>query len=316
MTEQTAMVLAPIAEVRRKLEDREYLTLIKDSLCPKASDLEFKHCMATAHHLGLDPIARQIFFFPVYNSELRRMVWVPVVAVAGLLAIAQRTGEYQGRTAPEWCGQDGKWRDIWLADGPPAAARVSVHRNGFVEPVAGVVMYREYCRRGKDGSPMAQWKTMPAHMLYKCALSQALRHSWSQEMAGDYGIQGVSMPGEPGQFRERSEADEPPKQLPAADIDAVIAAIREAPNPDELNARAQKLKDIEMTEAQREDALDAWKAATGRIGKALGVNVSTKPSENDTKPQETEPAPEHDYGPPAMTDGEAKKAQDTFGFDD
>ena len=311
--------LAPIAEVRAKLEDRQYLQLIKDALTPQASDVEFRVCMATAHHLGLDPLARQIFFIPVFDSKLRREQFVPVVAVAGLLAIAQRTGEYLGRTKPQWCGQDGEWRDLWLADGPPAAAQVGVYRDGFIEATTGVVMFREYCRRTKDGRPMAQWGTQPAHMLFKCALSQALRHSFPQEMAGDYGIQEISMPGEPGRFRTRDDTPQLTDGQAEADdnqgILALIKEVRNAPTLKALDKATQALKDCTLGDSLREAAKNAWVEASERLAKA-----EKKPKKNGKAKAEPEPEPapagEHDYGPPPMTDDQVKAAEASFGFSD
>lgn len=350
MSDTQALVIAPIAEIRAKLADKRYYQLIKDVHCPKASDLEFRHCMATAHHLGLDPIARQIFFIPVFDSRLKREQWVPIVAVAGLLAIAQRTGEYCGRTRPQWCGQNGEWRDVWLDDGPPAAAQVAVYREGYVEPLVGVVMYREYCRRTKDGRPMAQWGTMPAHMLYKCALSQALRTSFPQEMAGDYGVRDVSMPGEPGRFRHR---DDTPQLTDgsAAEADetegilALIKAVRTAGSAKALDKATEALKEFELTDALREVAKQAWVEANERLASKRKKNGKTKakakaePADplKAVAPNETaraakilqaemaemdrKAAGKHDYGPPAWDERQpadaskpADPGQPEFGF--
>jgi phage recombination protein Bet len=330
--------LAPIAEIRGQLDDPQYRQLVKDVICKGATDLEFQHCMAVAWHLGLDPLARQIFFITVYDSKLRREVWVPIVAVAGLLAVAQRTGEYQGRTKPEWCGQDGAWRDVWLADGPPAAAQVGVHRAGNVEPTYGIVTYREYCRRTRDGRPMAQWGVMPAHMLFKCALSQALRHSFSIEMAGDYGVQGLDMPGEPGRFRVKSDkALAEPGEIPVAEI---IEGVRESKDFAELDEMTSMLKGRDLSETERQTALDAWNEARQRITKALESakavvsratkgngkkkkNGKAKAKAEPTPEPEAAPAGEHDYGPPPWDEMQAAEAsaaaeatdQSDFGFD-
>ena len=347
MTDSKAMILAPIRDVRTQLEDRKYRELVKSIHCPNATDLEFEHCMATAWHLGLDPVARQIFFIPVWDSKQRREQWVPVVAVAGLLAVAQRTGEFQGRTRPQWCGQDGAWRDVWLADGPPAAAQVGVWREGFQEPLYGIVLYREYCRRTRDGRPMAQWGTMPSHMIMKCALAQALRHSFSVEMAGDYGVRDVSMPGEPGRFRVRDQTPEP-EALPEHDpVPPIIEAMREAKDTAELDEHTAKLKEHSLTELDRDIARAAWNEAKERIEAAAqpkNVSRETKGNGRKTKKNgktngkakaeptpepDAAPAGEHDYGPPpwdkrdqgdmaATVDepGPPEPEQPGFGFDD
>lgn len=300
--------LAPIAEVRAQLENRQHRQLVKDSLCPNATDLEFEHIMATAWHLGLDPILQQIYFFPVYDSRLRRESWVPVVSIGGLLSIADRTGEYQGRTLPQWCGQDAQWVDVWLADTPPGAAKVGVHRANFVEPLYGIVTYREYCRRRKDGKPMAQWGAMPAHMLFKCALSQALRTAFPREMAGDYGVKDVSMPGEPGRFRIRDTTDEVAEQVEPKqnddDVGWLLGQIQTAQSQTKLDALARKAS--EAPEASRAELRRAWVEAKTRI-------------EAERTEALTEKSGEHHYGPAPMTDAEVAAVesgeQAGFGFD-
>lgn len=302
--ELVAAPLAPIAEVRARLADPQHRQLCKDLYCPGASDLEFAHCMATAHHLGLDPIARQIYFIPVYDSQNRRYQMVPVVSIGGLASIAERTGEYKGRTVPQWCGQDGAWRDIWLPEGPPAAAKVGVRRDGFVEPVYGVVMYREYVRRKKDGNPMAQWGSMPAHMLFKCAFAQALRACFPTEMAGDYGIKDVSMPGESGRFRVRDTTEESTPQLIGAMDDTTAGLLEQMQAVESMTKLEALARQATKAPAEHRPRLrEAWAEAKSRIE---GQAAKPEPSE-------------HDYGPAPMTDAEVKAVesgeQSGFGFD-
>lgn len=310
-TEQTALVhLAPIADVRNKLEDRQYLQLIKDTHCPNATDLEFRHCIATAHHLGLDPTARQIFFIPVWDSRVKREQWVPVVSIDGLRAIAERTGEYEGRTQPRWCGQDAQWVDIWLSDTPPAGARVGVWRKGFKEALYSVATYREFCRRKKDGKPMALWATHPSHMLLKCCEAACLRAAFPREMAGDYGVKDVSLPGEPGRFRVKDTTDEvaesvTAKQLPAADLKQdLLQALAVVESPAKLQALGRAAK--ELPDAARHEVREAWIKAKERLEAAA-------------KQPDLEPNSEHDYGPPSMSESEVHAIeagdQGGFGFD-
>lgn len=126
--------------------------------------------LAYCQRTGLDPVARQIFL----------LQGQAVVSIDGMRLVAQRSGEYRGQVGPQWCGTDGQWQDVWVADGPPAAARVGVLREGFTEAVWGVALWREF------GSNRGQWSKMPGHMLAKVAESHALRKAFPNDLGGLY----------------------------------------------------------------------------------------------------------------------------------
>lgn len=126
---------------------------------------------AICRHTGLDPFKRQIY---AWLDKGRLTIHI---AIGGWRGMAARSGTYNGQTSPEWCGPDGVWRGIWLADEPPAAARVGVYRTGQPEPVYGVVTYREFQRtQARVGAKNPTvWDEKPAHMLATRAEYQALQ---------------------------------------------------------------------------------------------------------------------------------------------
>ena len=147
---------------------------------------EFELFAAICRRTGLDPFARQIYAVKRYDSRQRKDVMQIQTGIDGLRLIAERSQHYAGQTPAEWCGQDGKWVDVWLADGPPAAARVGVIRDDFREPVYAVAKFSSYCATTKDGQPMAMWRTMPEVMIAKCAEALAIRKAFPNDVSGVY----------------------------------------------------------------------------------------------------------------------------------
>jgi phage recombination protein Bet len=138
-----------------------------------AGDLAF--FFHQAQRTGLDPFARQIYMIN------RGGKYGIQTSIDGFRIIAQRSGEYAGQTAPYWCGEDGVWKDVWLANTPPLAAKIGVYRVGFPEPLWAVARWDSYAVLN---NPI--WKKMPDVMLAKCAESLALRKAFPNDLSGLY----------------------------------------------------------------------------------------------------------------------------------
>lgn len=154
--------------------DREQLDLIKATFASGTTDNEFQLFVQTCKRLKLDPFARQAFCVKRGNLAQTQ------VSIDGFRVVAERSGEYEGQTAAQWCGPDGVWRDVWLDKAPPAAARVGVYRRGHREPMYAVARHSSFAQ----SSPT--WTKMPDIMLAKCAEAQALRKAFPQDLSGIY----------------------------------------------------------------------------------------------------------------------------------
>lgn len=161
----------------------DQLNLIRQTVAKGTTPEQFKLFVEVCKYHGLNPFARQIYAV-VRNSKDSNGNYQPQMTIQtsidGYRLIAERSGKYGGQIGPEWCGDDGKWCDVWLADKPPAAARIGVIRKDFQQPTWGVAKYKSYAQ----SSPL--WQKMPDVMLAKCAESLALRKAFPAEMSGIY----------------------------------------------------------------------------------------------------------------------------------
>jgi len=162
---------------------------------PRATVAAFlQQCART----GLDPIARQIYCIE------RAGKWQIQISIDGARLVAQRTGEYRGQTAAQWTGDGIQWFDVWLFDTPPAAARVGVYREGFIEPLYAVARWSSYAvyndvwengRKTNKQTLSSMWAKMPDVMLSKVAEMLALRKAFPQDLSGLYSTEEMEQAG-------------------------------------------------------------------------------------------------------------------------
>jgi phage recombination protein Bet len=193
----------PIDE-RRTLWTEERIQLFKDTFFKGATNSEVALALEVCRHTGLDPFSREIYFVKRFDRRLNRDVMTPQVSIDGFRKKAAETGEYEGQTCPEWCGDDGVWVTVWIKKEAPYAARIGVWRKNFREPCYFVARYREYVQTDKDGVPTTMWHKMPTTMLSKCAESGALRKSFPDKLSGLYTSDEMAQAENPSAGRPRT----------------------------------------------------------------------------------------------------------------
>lgn len=256
----------------------DQIELIKKTICVGASDDELALFAAVCQRTRLDPFARQI-----YGIKRKGRLSIQV-GIDGFRLAAQRTGEADGQGDPLWCGADGKWVDVWLADGPPAAAKVTVWRRGQSHPYVGVARYSEYQQPGND-----LWRVMPAAMLAKCAEALALRKAFPAELSGVYAAE------------EMDQADDPDPQVrqqhrPAATQPQTAALPPASPNTESQIADAKAKLGAAATLQQ---LLEIWQPLPGPVKAAClevkdarkaALTAAATPKPAETPAAESRPA--------------------------
>lgn len=196
----------------------EAYQVIQTSVAQKATPVELKYFLIQCQRTGLDPITRQIYFIKGNDGKVQIQT-----SIDGFRLIAERSGVYEGQTQAQWCGKDGNWKDVWLSEDYPAAAKIGVYKKGFREALYAVAIFDECAQRKGDGSLNYMWNKMPALMLAKVAESLALRKSFPNEMSGLYTQEEMGT--------ETSDEPKEPKFKSPVKIPTVVSApVAQAPN--------------------------------------------------------------------------------------
>lgn len=166
---------------------RASIEAVKNLIAPKASDEDLHLFAQVCSRTGLDPFQKEIYAIHRWDARLGAEKMSIQVGIDGLRKLAAATGQYAGSEI-RWCGPDGLWREVWLENTPPSAAKASIYRKGCGDrPFEAVARWASYCQVGKNGSPSGLWAKMPDTMLAKCAEALALRKAFPDgNMSGLY----------------------------------------------------------------------------------------------------------------------------------
>jgi len=205
-------------QVMNNKMSREQVELIKKAICPpNTSDEDLAVVIMTIERTGLDPFKKQVHILSRWTKDGDKIT--VQTSIDGYRLIAQRTGNYEGQAPQEWCGPDGIWKQVWLADYPPSAARVGVYKKGCREPIWAVATWRSYVQTKRDNTPTAMWLKMPDVMISKCAEALALRKAFPAELSGIYTEEEMGQAdnheGFNSQQNRSAPSQEAPKQLPS-----------------------------------------------------------------------------------------------------
>lgn len=270
----------------------------------KASEGDLRVFFHVCQRTGLDPFARQIHMIGRQVSELGPDGnWTKVTkqtiqtGIDGFRLIGRRAADQRHHkvsvSAPEWCHEDGSWRQAWRKVwGFPVAARITITREG--EPFTAVAMFDEYVQTKRNGEPNSMWAGRPAGQLAKCAEALAWRMAFPQDLSGIYADDEMGQAdSHPAPARVTQEP--PPDRLaqltadPTPDPEPVEGEVVESPLLDTRGPLARA-----MFAAFRDAGLDDKADRLLYISDLLGRKVTTSSE---------------------MTDGEAMRVLDALRLD-
>lgn len=224
----------------------EQVATIKNTIARDCNDSELALFIGACKRAGLDPLQKQI-----YAMKMGGKLSIQT-SIDGFRVIAERSGKYRGQVGPFWCGEDGKWVDVWLDRKPPAAARVGVIHRDFAEPLWGVARFASYSRGG------GLWQQMPEVMIAKVAEAVALRKAFPNDLSGLHTSDEMEQ-------AAKGPATEQPRTL--AEFTAKAKAIADStPAPSEIEAKTEAAAvEVDRAEAKAEVNPDGPEPPVGAL---------------------------------------------------
>ena len=172
---------------------------------------------------GLDPFARQIYCIE------RGGKWTIQTGIDGYRLVGHRAAKRDGVgvsvDAPMWADEEGVWRELWTSSRPPAAAKVTVWKNG--EAFAHTANFREYAQTKSNGDLVQMWAKMPANQIAKCAEAAAWRKAFPADLSGIYVEEEMQQASNPPRGSARSSASR---------ATVTVESLRQPQRPDQQQA--------------------------------------------------------------------------------
>lgn len=156
------------------------MEILRRTVASGVTPEEFYFFLEVCKARGLNPFNREIYAIP------REGKMTIQIGIDGLRLLAERSGKYRGQLGPFFCDSDGVWKEEWIDDGPPVAAKVGIKRPDFDETMWAVARYKSYVQCKGDGSPTKSWVKFPDILLAKCAEALCIRKTYPAEVAGLY----------------------------------------------------------------------------------------------------------------------------------
>ncbi len=180
----------PDHALRADLTEAQQLALEHELRYPHLTASQFELFDQMRRVLGIPRFCRAIH--PYVRIVEGRPVVEMHTSIQHLREIALASPSYDGEDPLEFCGQDGRWTQLWQTEEPPVAARARVYRfqHGRRIPFEAIARWAAYApyligSRGEQTLPEA-WQRRNAEQLGKCAMALVLRAAYGTLLKGLY----------------------------------------------------------------------------------------------------------------------------------
>jgi phage recombination protein Bet len=177
--------------------DRTQLAALGQLGLEDAGDGDRAVFLHVCQRTGLDPFARQIYMIgrnekvPGTRDQWRKK-WTIQTGIDGFRVNRGRAEKREGVRGTLgraiFYDHEGNEYKVWVQPRPPAACEITYTVRdiaGNETPYTSVLRFAEYVQV-KDGNPIAQWASKPAHMLEKCTEADVYRKAFPQDFSGIY----------------------------------------------------------------------------------------------------------------------------------
>lgn len=208
---------------------KDEIGVLKRTVLKEFPEDEQDSFIRSCQRTKLDPFTKQIYATKRYQKQRdasgqtkRIPTLVVVTGIMGLTAVAVRTGQYDGCEI-WWAGNEGGWREEWLDQDPPAAAKCIVYHKSRSHPEVAIARWQSFVGQTYDFDTKTWnisdfWAKMPEWMLSKCAKAAALRGAFPDQLSGVY----------IGEELESGVTEEITEPIPADESKYAAARAREA----------------------------------------------------------------------------------------
>lgn len=160
----------------------EKIELIKKTIDPhgKFSKNDIELFIHICTEKNLDPLMRQIYPVPVWNSKKKCFVMSVQTGIDGFRILAERTGKYSPGKATEFIFDENKR----LVGATCYVKKYTA--DGTWHEVAATAFINEYKKPDPEKSRDSFWNRMPSVMIEKVAEARALRRAFPEDFSGLY----------------------------------------------------------------------------------------------------------------------------------